>query len=133
MFNKEEPVEKFKRLCESSTFAHREEIIKGLENGNYVLRDHENRNVSSRQLLDIYRHRAERLLKYESSRAEQLRNEILAFCSELKKVPDDTVNYWTIAKDKAAGFAVFYNSEKILGCLLTVDRRMVSEADWKKL
>ena len=126
-------VEQFKRLCENSTFTYREEIFKGLESGDYILESHNNSEISGQQLLDVYELRAERLSEYQGHHAEQLRNEVLAFCRELKKAPDDSVKFWNISKDKATSFNVFSNSQKILGCVLTVDRRMVSEDDWNKL
>ncbi len=70
-----------------------------------------------------------------SNHARRLVADTLNFIDELEKVPNDKVSSWNFSTNESSDFTLFegINSQKILGCILTVDKRKVSESDWEKL
>ena len=133
MIQKDKYIKRFKHLCRNSDFAHRDEILDGLENGTYQLQTSNNSGVPSEQLLGIYKVREKHLAKYQSSHGRRIKDEVAAFCNELEKVPNENVILWRVLKDDISDFAIFSNSEKILGCILGIDKRKVSENGWRKI
>jgi hypothetical protein len=132
---KDEQLQKFLKLCENSSFPHREEIFKGINEGKYLLESKSDSKVPSEQMLDIYQTRAKIVAEKKGLHAERLKNDILSFVEELKEVLNDRVNFWRFSIDESSHYVCFegVNSKKILGCILAVDKRKVSEDEWGKL
>jgi hypothetical protein len=132
---KDEQIKRFFELCENLVFPHREELLRGIETGEYLLKNHSNLKVPSSELLDIYGRRAKHLMKYKSNHAQRLRGEVLIFLDNLEKLSNEKVKFWSFSKDEASSYDIFegVNSQKILGCFLTVSKEKVAESEWEKL
>ena len=128
-------LQKFFELCENSSFVHREELLKGINEGKYLYESSSNSQVSAEELTGIYKIRVKIATRRNSNHARRLVSDTLMFIDELEKVPNDKVNFWYFSIDKASGYMIFegINSQKILGCILTVDKRKVSGNEWEKL
>ncbi len=132
---KDEQLQRFYKLCENSSFPHQEELLSGIKNGNFSFESFSDSQVSAEELAGTYKIKAQIAGRNNSNHARRLVNDTLLFVSELEKVPNDKVNFWHFGIDEVAGFTVFegVNSQKILGCILNVDKRKVSESEWEKL
>jgi hypothetical protein len=88
-----------------------------------------------RHFLEIYRYRAVHLSRYQTAHARSLREDVLALCDELAKTPEEPVQVWRFSMAPYYNFAVFegVNSQRILGCNSTADRRLMSEQEWEEL
>ncbi len=134
-------MEKFSLLCESASFPHSEELLKGIGSGELALENRSNFRVSSKQLLGIYdlraRHLRKRIDSAEISRphARRLLSDTESFVLELAKAPDEAVDLWRVSADDFTEFVVFeaVTAKRVLGCLLTVSRAKVSESEWAVL
>ena len=135
MREKDEQIQKFIELCESSSFPHREELLKGIDSSRYVFENFSNSQVSANELAGIYKIKAKIAGRNKNIHANRLVQDTLKFVDELEKVLNDKVNFRHFSIDEASGYTVFesVNSQKILGCILTVNKRKVSESDWEKL
>lgn len=130
-----EQLQKFFELCENLSFPHGEELLRGIKSGKYLLEKSSNSQVSAEELARNYKIKSKSAARHNSKHAQRLVNDTLKFIEELEKVPNDKVNFWHFSIDEASGYTVFegVNSQKILGCILTVDKRKVSESEWEKL
>lgn len=135
MVGKGEQIQKFIKLCESSSFPHREELLRGIEVGEYLLESFSNSQVPAKELSGTYKIKAEIAGRNNSFHARRLADDTLQLVSELENAPDDKVNFWHFSVNEASHYVCFEgaNSNKILGCILTVDKRKVSESEWEKL
>lgn len=135
MIKQDEQIQKFIELCENSSFPHREELLRGIKAGEYLLENLSNSQVPAKELSGTYRIKAEIAGKNNSFHARRLVNDTLQFVGELENVPDDKVNFWHFAINESSSYVAFegVSSQRILGCILTVDRRKVSESEWEKL
>jgi hypothetical protein len=135
MMKKDERIQRFFELCNSSSFPHREELLRGIKAGKYSFTSNSTSEVPSEQMLDIYKVRVDILSEKKSLHAQRLKNDVWMFVNELEKTPNEKVKFWKFSVDESSSYVVFEgsNSQRILGCLLVVDRRKVSEADWQKL
>jgi hypothetical protein len=128
-----ERLQRFFEICENSPFPHREELLSGIKNGEYFLESKSNSEVPAEQLLGIYEVRAEIIGEKKGFQVERLKNDILSFVEELKKVSNEKVTLWHFSIDEASQFFCFegISSQKILGCLLTVDKRKFPKVNEK--
>lgn len=135
MSEKDGQLQKFFELCENSSFSHQEELLSGIKSINYSLEDKSNSEVPSEQMLDTYQVRAKILAERKGFHAERLKNDTLRFVEELKKAPTDKVNFWRFRINDSSHYICFegVNSQKILGCILAVNKRKISEDEWGKL
>ncbi len=136
MNERDEQLKYFLNLVENSLFNYREKIIEGLKSGKLILEDKLKNEVFSQSLLEIYQHRANGLAQREKGiHSERLVKDTLAFCENLAKFPDDRVSFWRLRIDNVWSYTVFEGTEskKILGCILTADRRFVSEEEWNEI
>ena len=139
--NADERVQEFLRLCENSSFLHKEDLVRGITSGDYELSNYWSSDVPAAQLLNIYRARARYLQKRITSREvegvhpERLLKDTENFVNELASASDDKVRCWTFSIDGSSSYTVFegVNASRIFGCLLTVDKRSVSESEWDEL
>lgn len=132
---KDEQLQKFFELCKNSSFPHREELLKGIKAGEYLLDSHSDSEISSIQMLDIYRGREEHLSKFKGNHAKRLKQEVSFFVNELEQAIDEEIRSWCFLINESSHYVCFegINSQKILGCMLTVGKRKVSESEWEKL
>lgn len=132
---KDEQLQKFFELCANSSFPHQEELLKGISQSRYTLERFSNSEVSAEELAGNYKIKVKSAARHNSEHAHRLVRDTLKFVNDLEKVPNDKVNFWHFSVDESSGYTVFegVNSQKILGCILTVDRRKVSESEWEKL
>jgi hypothetical protein len=135
VIEKDEQIQKFFELCESSSFSHREELLRGVNAGEYLFESYSNSEVPTQQLLGTYSFRANHLAEKQGKHAQTLRNDTLKFVEELEKFPNDKVKFWHFSINESSQYTVFenVNSQKILGCIRNVDKRKVSESEWEKL
>ena len=133
--DKDGRIQRFFELCKSSSFPHREELLRGIETDEYSLKKYSSSEVPSKQMLDIYKVRERLLGRKRSKHAQRLRNEVLMYINELEQAPNDKVNFWLFSINDSSQYIVFegVNSQKVLGCLLIVSKTKVSESEWKKL
>lgn len=132
---KDEQLQRFYELCASSSFPHKEELLKGIKSGDCSLKSSSNSQVLAEELARNYKIKLESAKRHNSRHAQRLVSDTLKFIDELEKNPNDKVNFWHFSLGEPSGFTVFegINSQKILGCILTVDKRKVSESEWEKL
>ncbi|MGI8542874.1 MAG: hypothetical protein ACR2MD_05270 [Aridibacter sp.] len=135
MLERDEKIKSFLELCENSSFSHREELIRGIEADEYLFESYSNSEAPSKQLLNIYTVRAKIVAEKNGNHAKRLKDDILKFTSELKKTPDEKVKSWHFSINESSSYLAFegINSKKILGCFLIIDKRKVSESEWKNL
>lgn len=131
----DEQIQRFFELCKNSSFPHREELLIGINNDEYSLESFSNSQVPAKELSGTYKIKAQIAARNNSGHAHRLVADTLMFVGELEKVSDDKINFWHFSIDKSSGFTAFegVNSQKILGCILTVDKTKVSEIEWGKL
>ena len=135
---KNEQLKKFISLCETSSFPHREELLKGVGTGDYSFEDYSASEIPAGQLLGVYERRMDILRKIIRSselvgtHAERLLGDTENFVRELENVSDESVNFWRFSVDEKSEYIVFegVNAERVLGCLLTVDRMNVYDDEW---
>jgi hypothetical protein len=135
MVENNEQIQKFIKLCENSSFPHKVELLRGIESGEYLFENFSNSQVPAEELVGIYKIKVKSAARHDSNHSRRLVADTLNFIDELEKVPEDKVNFWHFSIDEPSGFTVFegVNSQKILGCILTVDKRKVSESEWEEL
>ncbi len=81
-------IEEFIDRYKDAEFRHRDALLFCLQAGECLLHSSHRSNpspVSADHLLKIYRIRAEHLVQFRSTHAENLREDTLAFCDELEK------------------------------------------------
>lgn len=135
MLEKYEQVQKFIDLCEYSSFPYREELLRGIKAGEYLLESYSVSQIPTGDLADTYKIKAQIAGINNSFHAQRLVRDTLILVEELKKVPDEKVNFWSFSIDRSSQFTAFegVSSRKVLGCLFTVAKTKVSELEWKKL
>ena len=133
MRNESERAERFKEICTKSVFTYREKVLNELGNSEYTLNSRNKSAVPAKDVLNIYNGRAQRLSKYTGTHAIRLRNEVVALCRELEKYPNDLIEVLSFSDGETSDYVLFCNSHRILGCLLTVDRRKVTDKHWEEL
>jgi hypothetical protein len=135
MIEKNEQIQKFIELCGNSSFPHREELLRGINTREYLFESVSNSQVSAKELAGIYKIKAQIAGRNNSDHARRLVGDTLKFVVELEKVPNDNVNFWHFSINESSQYTAFegIDSQKILGCILTVDKRKVSESEWEKL
>lgn len=141
MLEKGDQIEQFLTLCESSPFPHRDELVRGISTGEYRLERLSASGIPSKQLLEVYGVRArmlgDRILSNELKgvHAERLLSDTRFLVEALRKVPDESINFWSFSIDEASEYLAFegINCERVLGCILTVDKRKISEDEWETL
>jgi hypothetical protein len=132
---RDKQVQRFFKLCENSFFPHKKDLINGINEGKFFFKSFSDSQVHAKELAEIYKIKAMSAGRHQSIHANRLVKDTLSFVSELEKVPNDKVNFWHFSIDEATGYTIFegVNSQKVLGCILTVDKRKVSEDEWEKL
>ncbi|HMS41256.1 MAG TPA: hypothetical protein PKE69_13585 [Pyrinomonadaceae bacterium] len=136
MNEKDEQLQKLMKLVEKSSFNHLEEITQGLKIQTITLESKSNNEVPALSLLDIYKHRANGLAqRHKSFHSQRLVKDMLAFCENLAKFPDEKISFWRLRIDESWSYTIFegIESNRILGCILTADKRFVSEEEWEKI
>ena len=135
MAENNEQIQKFIELCENSSFPHQVELLRGIDSGEYLFKSFSNSQVPAEELSRIYKIKVKSAERHNGKHAQRLVSDTLKFIDELEKVPNDRINFWHFSIDEPSGYTVFQgvNSQKILGCILTVDKRKVSEEEWEKL
>ena len=135
MAERAEDVQRFLRLCENSAFPHREELLNGINSGEYRLESYSHSEVPSESLLETYLVKAKVVAGHVGEHARRLASDTAAFIEELTKVSREKVNFWHFSVNESSGYTLFEGEDcgRILGCIFTVDRRKVSESDWEKL
>ena len=131
-------VETFLKRHERTRFRHSEELIACIKSGECALQMSPGLTaapVPTDRLLQIYQRRAEHLKQFDSPHAQHSCEDVLALCEELKRVPDESVQFWSFSKPPHFEYSVFESSKshEILGCILGVDKRQISERDWEVL
>ncbi len=87
-------------------------------------------------LLRTYRRRAEHLGRFSTPHAEQLRADVLAFCTALEALPPECpIVCCSIDLNDGRSLVLFERADTngLLGILRTVDRRMVTDQEWDDL
>ncbi|MDQ3130167.1 MAG: hypothetical protein M3Q99_05330 [Acidobacteriota bacterium] len=135
MSEKDEQIQKFIELCENSSFPHDEELLRGINMGEYLLEGFSNSQVPAKELAGTYKIKAIIAGRNNANHARRLVSDTLSFVDELEKVPNDKVNFWRFSINELSQYTAFegVDSRKILGCIMTVDKRKVSESEWEKL
>ena len=135
MSDKDKQIQRFIELSKGSAFPHRNELLRGIRAGEYLLERFSNSQVAADELSGIYKIKAKSAGRNNSIHAKRLVDDTLLFVEELEKVPNDKVNFWSFSIDETSQYKAFegVDSQKILGCILTVDKRKVSESEWNKL
>lgn len=136
-----EQVREFLHICEAAPFPRREELLQGIKSGKCVLEDRSTSRVPSKQLLRLYELRVRHLRKRISAEeisdphAERLLSDTENLVIELAKSPDEIIDLWRFSIDESTQYGVFeaVNAKRVLGCLLTVDKRRVSDGEWESL
>ena len=137
----DERIQKFRTLCEKSSFPHKQDLVEGIESGKYGLHQRFGFSVPSKQMLNIYSARASSLERRISTNEingihpERLLRDVESLVTELTGLSDEKIDCWTWSIDESSSYTAFegINSKRILGCILTVDKRAVSENEWKEL
>lgn len=132
---KEDEIQKFLEVCESSSFPYREELLDGIRSKKVIFVSFTDTEFSSKHFHDIYFVRAKILARDKSNHAQRIRTEVLIFLENLELLPDEKIKGWGFSKDETSNFAVFegINSRSILGCILATDKTKVSEEEWQNL
>lgn len=135
MIEKNDQIQKFIELCENSSFPHREELLRGINTGEYLFESVSNSQIPAKELAGIYKIKAQIAGRNNGNHARRLVSDTLKFVAELENVPNDTVNFWEFSINESSEYLAFegVDSQKILGCILTVDKRKLSESEWEKL
>jgi hypothetical protein len=130
-------IAEFISLCRVSTFRDRDEILDGLESRKYKLARSVGESVPAKSMLEVYRRRARHVSQFtdKSSHARRMVGNIVAYVCELENAPDDEIKLWRVTENGVRSYSIFQGvvSGKILGCVFGIDRRKVSEDEWKAL
>ncbi len=135
MVEHSEQLQKFFDLCENSSFPYQEELLEGVRSGKYSLKNYSESGVSVESILDTYKTKSRIVGGHAGEHARRLANDMHLFIEKLRKVSADTINFWHFSVNESTNYTLFEakNREQILGCILTIDRRKVSAAEWDKL
>ncbi|HEX8251072.1 MAG TPA: hypothetical protein VF599_23055 [Pyrinomonadaceae bacterium] len=129
--------ERFIERHKDSEFRYKDELFNGLNSSKFALeRTSENSENSyhCKHFLDIYKHRAGHLKRYDSLHAIRLREDTLALCEELAETPDEICYVWTFSVPPYSSYEVFVSeSGKVLGTLFTVSQLKMPSDEWEKL
>jgi hypothetical protein len=87
------------------------------------------RPVSRADLLEIYRHRAELLLRLKTADAVRLRQEVLALCRGLETLSEDRCRWWRFVGNDGASYAFLEaaGTKDLIASLHSWDARIVSD------
>lgn len=121
-------------LEQNLSLNRRDLIIEGILAGRFIVELHTGR-VPSKNLLSIYKVRAQHLKRFSTSHAKRLQQEVVDFCAKLESTPEDEVQIWTAYGDRSEDQNLFVGvqSKKVLGCLTTVSSDSVTETEWQLL
>jgi hypothetical protein len=137
MMTSADDIEYFVALCERSNFRSRDEIFDGIRSKKYDLTRYPKKGVPAQSMLEIYRRRLRHIGHFadNSRHAEQMVGDIDAYVSELENAIEDEIKLWRVSVDGMWTYAIFEGTEvgKILGCIRVVDKRTVSDDEWKTL
>ncbi len=128
----------FVRRHKASDFRHKVMLFDGLKSGACVL-EHSPRDATSSlpcsHFLSIYRVRAEHLLRYGTPHAVSLREDMLELCGEFEKTPEEGCCVWSFSVPPYYSIVAFEGAEtnRVLGCILAADKRLMLPEDWKRL
>ena len=122
----------FLERYENSEFRHRELLTKALRAQRCTLgsvTEEQWSRLPCWHYRGIYQERADNLQRFSSAYARRLRTDCLALCEELAKTPDEGVQLWLFEMPPQFRFWVFTGlaSERILGCLLLLDNRIIDD------
>ncbi len=83
------------------------------------------------ELLEIYRRRAEHLLRFDSEHATRLRADTLELCSKFERMQEAMCNIWRVRVNERESLLVFEgsNTRTLLGVLHVVDARSLTPED----
>ena len=90
---------------------------------------------SCAEVIQIYRQRADHLAKFETDHARTLRRDVLVFVGNLEASRQDQFRLWAFSMPDGVTFHFVeqHPSGRLLGCLRTVSKLAVSNADWQEL
>jgi hypothetical protein len=133
-------LEIFLHRHEHSHFRHSKELMAEIRAGKCVLARTQNSRrsrstVPCHRVLEIYCYRAVALSRYQTAHACSLREDVLALCDELAKMPEEPVELWSFSMAPYYRFNVFEgaNSQRILGCIIAVDQSLMTEQELEEL
>lgn len=118
-------IERFLALCETSSFPNRDELVRGIGTGEYRLKRLSASDIPSKQLLGVYGVRArmlgDRIMSNElkGTHAERLLRDTRFLVEALGKIPGEHINFWRFSIDEASEYLAFegINCERVLGCI----------------
>ena len=131
-------IDSFIRKHSQKHFPHANELIKAIRDKECTLYHAPgifSRGVSTSVLLHTYRRRVEHLKQFSTEHAKLLQKDTAYLCDRLLHSSDSRCQMWIFSFSGGRGVTVFEGrpSEEVLGCLKTVDKRAVSEEEWKEL
>jgi hypothetical protein len=117
-------------------FRHSKELLSDLQSGACRFHSCDEEQPLSRcsHYLKIYRFRAEWVRQFSSAHARSLLEDTEQLCNELAIHPASLCVTWTFTGQHYA-YSIFEESHthRLLGCIKSVDRRMVSPEAWDRL
>src|SRR6185369_142400 len=126
-------IEEFVAQHSQSDFRHRDQLFLLLRSSAVTCKT-DSSLVSCEHLLNIYRRRANHLLRYTTSHAQQLRDDVLALCDALANTRDEHCRLWSFSSPDS-DYTVFEGAEtgRILGSVLAKDKRLTTPNEWDNL
>jgi hypothetical protein len=117
-----------------SDFRHKDELLSLLTSGDATFENNPSL-VSCRDLLSIYRRRADHLQKFATPHAHQLRDDVLALCEGLATTQDENCRLWNFSSPPNSDYTVFEGAEtgRILGCVLAKNKLLTPPDEWDNL
>jgi hypothetical protein len=120
-----------------TTFRHSDELFAAIRSGACVL-DHAPDGTESlpcSHFLRIYRIRAEHIRQFTSPHAVSLIADSDTLASELERSSDEPCGVWCFFLPPHHTFSVYeaLPSQRVLGCVRAVDRRLVDDLTWERL
>jgi len=117
-----------------SDFRHKDALLSLLTSGDAIFETNSSL-VSCRDLLKIYRRRADHLRRFATPHARELRDDVLALCDGLATTRDENCRLWNFSSPPNCEYTVFEGAEtgRILGCVLAKNKLLTPPDEWDNL
>jgi len=117
-----------------SDFRHKDALLSLLTSGDAIFETNSSL-VSCRDLLKIYRRRADHLRRFTTPHARELRDDVLALCDGLATTRDENCRLWNFSSPPNCEYTVFEGAEtgRILGCVLAKNKLLTPPDEWDNL
>ncbi len=125
---------------DSATFRNSDELFAAIASRSCSLEtspDGSIKHPTTEHLKAIYDRRRRHLeeLLPGSPHVRALLDDIVDLCDGLRRCPDTTVSFWSFKLSGGRAISVFEGAEsnQIVGCFASYDRRDLSDAEWRQI